>query len=62
VTIPQKYTRKVKIEKARIFASGSNVWTLAKWKMYDPEVGVDGVMAWQTPALKTFAFGLDITF
>jgi len=30
--------------------------------MYDPEVGSDGVMGWQTPPLRTITFGLDITF
>jgi len=62
VTIPSKYSDYVKLDKIRIFASGNNLWTVAKWKMYDPEVGADGVMAWQTPPLKTVTFGLDITF
>jgi hypothetical protein len=30
--------------------------------MYDPEVGDDGVMGWQTPQIKTVTFGLDLTF
>lgn len=62
VTIPSKYTDYVKLERVRIFASGNNLWTIAKWDMYDPEVGADGVMAWQTPQLKTVSFGLDVTF
>ncbi len=62
VTIPSKYTDYIKLEKVRIFAAGNNLWTIAKWDMYDPEVGVDGTMAWQTPQLKTVSFGLDITF
>jgi TonB-linked SusC/RagA family outer membrane protein len=62
VTIPQKITDYAKLSKVRVFASATNVLTIAKWKMYDPEVGFDGVMAWQTPPLKTFAFGLDVTF
>lgn len=62
VTVPSKFTKYLKIDRARFFASGNNIWTLAKWKMYDPEVGFDGVMAWQTPALKTITFGLDLTF
>jgi len=36
-----KFTEYLKINRARLFASGSNVWTLAKWKMYDPEVGYE---------------------
>jgi len=62
VTIPSRYTKYININKARLFASASNIFTIAKWKMYDPEVGSDGSMAWQTPALKTITFGLDITF
>jgi len=61
VTIPSKYTNYVKIDRARVFASASNIWTIAKWKMYDPEVGSDGVMGWQTPPLKTVTFGIDLT-
>lgn len=62
ITVPSKYTDYIKIERARIFTSASNIWTLASWDMYDPEVGSDGVMAWQTPPLKTITFGLDLTF
>ena len=62
ITVPSRYTDYIKADRARIFASANNIWTLAKWKMYDPEVGNDGVMAWQTPPLKTVTFGLDITF
>ncbi len=62
LTVPAKLTKYIKIDRARVFASATNVLTLAKWKMYDPEVGFDGVMAWQTPALKTYTFGLDLTF
>ena len=62
VTIPSRYTDYIKIERARVFASASNIWTLAKWKMYDPEVGNDGSMAWQTPPIKTVTFGIDLTF
>jgi TonB-linked SusC/RagA family outer membrane protein len=62
ITVPSKYTDYAKIERARIFASASNIWTVAKWNLYDPEVGSDGVMAWQTPPMKTLTFGLDLTF
>ncbi len=62
ITIPARYTNSVNIERARIFASASNVLTFASWNMYDPEVSNDGVMAWQTPPLKTVTLGLDLTF
>ncbi len=62
INVPSGITDLIKVEKVRVFASANNLWTLAKWKMYDPEVGNDGVMAWQTPQLKTTTFGLEITF
>ncbi len=62
VTLPSKYSSYLKLQGVRIFASASNWFTIASWDMYDPEVGNDGVMAWQTPPLKTIAFGLDLTF
>lgn len=61
-TIPSKVTDYLKLDRARLFSSASNLWTLSKWEMYDPEVGADGVMGWQTPQLKTVTFGLDVTF
>jgi TonB-linked SusC/RagA family outer membrane protein len=62
ITVPEKITDFLKLERARVFTSANNIWTVAKWKMYDPEVGSDGVMAWQTPQLKTITFGLELTF
>ncbi len=62
VTLPSKYSSYLKLQGVRVFASASNWFTIASWDMYDPEVGNDGVMAWQTPPLKTIAFGLDLTF
>lgn len=61
-TIPENITRIAKIEHAKVFASASNIWTISKWKMYDPEVGSDGNMSWQTPQIKTVTVGLEITF
>jgi len=62
ITVPQRFTKYLNIDRARFFASGNNVWTLAKWKYYDPEVSYNGEMGWRTPALKTVTFGLDLTF
>ena len=62
VTLPSKYSDYINLQGVRVFASASNWFTIASWDMYDPEVGNDGVMAWQTPPLKTIAFGLDLTF
>ena len=50
------------IENARIYFSGSNLLTWAKWKQYDPEVPVNGEVFCEAPAMRTFNFGVEITF
>jgi hypothetical protein len=55
-TLPQQITKKVGLEKARIFFNGYNLFTLSKMKMTDPEqVG-------QYPLNKSFNVGLNLTF
>ena len=61
-TFPRKLTRKAMIEKARLYFSGSNLLTWAAWKQYDPEVPVNGEVFCETPIMRTFSFGLQMTF
>ena len=61
-TLPSEWTGKVKIENARIYFSGSNLLTWAKWKQYDPEVPVHGEVWCEAPAMRTFSFGAQLTF
>ena len=61
-TFPRKLTRKAMIEKARLYFSGSNLLTWAAWKQYDPEVPVSGEVFCETPIMRTFSFGLQMTF
>lgn len=60
---PKAWTQKLKLEKIRAFASGSNLLT---WKSkdlyYDPEVPVNGVVTYETPSLRTVTFGVEIGF
>lgn len=62
-TVPNEWIRKIGLSKARIYFSGSNLLT---WKSasltVDPEMPVDGCCMFETPAYRTYAFGLDITF
>lgn len=62
VTIPKQWTRKIGIDKARVYASGNNMWTWADWDYYDPEAVSDGSAIWGTPPLKTMTFGIDVSF
>lgn len=61
VTLPQEWTKKVFINSARVYFSGSNLLTWAKWDQYDPEVPVNGEVFCEAPVMRTFSFGVQIT-
>ncbi|MFH1118308.1 MAG: TonB-dependent receptor [Bacteroidota bacterium] len=72
-TIPQRVLKITKIEKARVYVSGTNLLTLTKYPGLDPEMTVsdnsrsEGERAagidWGTyPSAMTIMFGIDITF
>lgn len=61
-TLPREWTRKVMVNKARFYFSGSNLLTWAKWKQYDPETPVNGEVFCEAPPIRTFSFGVQLTF
>lgn len=61
-TLPREWTRKVMVNKARFYFSGSNLLTWAKWKQYDPETPVNGEVFCEAPPMRTFSFGVQLTF
>lgn len=61
-TLPAQWTQKALVENARIYFSGSNLLTWAKWDQYDPEVPVNGEVFCEAPMMRTFNFGIEITF
>ncbi|HHV04119.1 MAG: TonB-dependent receptor [Bacteroidales bacterium] len=60
--LPRAWTNKISIQNARIFFNGTNLWTLAAHKEYDPEVNEYGSRGWEIPLGKTFTFGLEFSF
>ena len=60
--LPAKWVNKALINSARIYFSGSNLLTWAKWKQYDPETPVNGAVFCETPPMRTFSFGVQLTF
>ena len=60
-TIPQKYTRKAKIERIRVSFSAANLFTITGYTGYDPEVG-SGVDYGNYPQSRSYAFGLNLNF
>lgn len=61
-TIPKNITNKVKISSARVYFNGTNLWTLAAYKVYDPEVNAYGTRGWEMPLGKTYTFGVEFNF
>ncbi len=60
-TFPLKWTQKFRCSRLRIYATGTNLFTVTKYKGYDPEVG-NGVDYGNYPQSRTFTFGLNVTF
>ena len=63
LTAPGNWVSRFGLSKARFYFAASNLLT---WKSkdltVDPEMRVDGVCTFQTPALRTFTFGLELGF
>lgn len=57
--LPQSLLSKVGIENINVFFSGKNLITITKWKGWDPEAGQG---YWGRPVLRSFSFGLNLTF
>ncbi len=60
-TFPMKWTQKFRCSRLRLYATASNLFTITKYKGYDPEVG-GGVDYGNYPQSRTFTFGLNATF
>lgn len=61
-TLPKTILNKVNISNMRVFFTGTNMLTLASFKIADPEVNEYGTRGWEMPVGKTFTFGVDIKF
>lgn len=57
--LPQSLISNVGIENINVFFSGKNLITITKWKGWDPEAGQG---YWGRPVLRSFSFGLNLTF
>lgn len=57
-TIPKSITKKILIERARVFYSAENLLTITSYPGLDPEVG-DG---FSYPTMRQHSFGINITF
>ena len=58
-SLSEKLNKKLKLEKVRIYASGVNIFTLSKFKLWDPELGANGL---GYPNQRVFNLGLNVSF
>jgi TonB-dependent starch-binding outer membrane protein SusC len=66
--LPKTVLSKIKIERARFYVRGQNLFTFTKYKGWDPEVNADyqatninqGVDFYSIPQLRTIIFGISI--
>lgn len=58
-SLPSKLMKKIRIEKARLYASGTNLLVFSKFKLWDPEMGGQGL---GYPPQKIFNLGLNVNF
>jgi TonB-linked SusC/RagA family outer membrane protein len=62
-TIPAGLTKKIKVQKWRLYVSGENLWTGTKMsKVFDPETVDGGYQGAIYPLYKRISFGTSITF
>ena len=60
-TFPKSIISKIGLTKLRFYAQMSNVFTITKYKGYDPEVG-SGVDYGNYPQARTLLFGMNLSF
>ena len=62
-TLPSNLSKKAGISKLRAYISGNNLLTWKSKDLYvDPETPVDGLCYFETPALRTITFGIELGF
>ncbi|MGQ8338764.1 TonB-dependent receptor [Sunxiuqinia sp. A32] len=61
--LPSRITEAIRVNSAKIFVNGENLWTLTKMDTYDPErdMGTDNSF-YDYPSVKTFTCGVEIDF
>lgn len=61
-TLPDKLISRVSIQKLSLFLNAENWFTFSRFKEFDPETTVNVSTLYHYPMLKTFSFGINVTF
>lgn len=59
-SLPSEFLQQVKLNSARIFIQGQNLYTWHKFKGYDPEVATGDLLGAQYPQLRVITFGVNV--
>lgn len=62
ISLPREWANAINVSMVRVYFTGHNLLTLAAHKEYDPETPTNGEMWYNTPALKSYSFGININF
>lgn len=57
-TLPNELCERIKLRGLRVFAAGENLWTLTKYKGFDPEGAMNGTTNSSIPGVKVITFGV----
>ncbi len=60
--LPRSIMTKIGLSNGRLFVNGTNLLTMSKYKIADPEVNQYGTRGWETPYGKTYTFGIEVSF
>ena len=62
-SLPETFAQKAGLSKVRAYMSANNLLTFKKKELdFDPEVPANGISTFETPALKTVTFGVQLSF
>jgi len=62
-SFPKSILNSINFDSARVYFSGSNLWTSAKYDDYDPEsASINGFVGYGLPIAKTYTVGVEIGF
>ena len=60
--LPAQLLSKLKVSAFRIYFQGDNLWTLQSHKGLDPEQNLAGTTNYRSNLMKTYSFGIKLTF
>jgi TonB-linked SusC/RagA family outer membrane protein len=60
--LPNRWIERFGMQRARVYFSGSNIYTFTNYEGVDPEVGADGIDNGLYPVTRTLSFGVNVTF